>query len=466
MISPDLSYRLDNLKHTFSKKELAKFGAGLGLLAGACLFLASTPTAVLAKFPPESTPTVTPTEIPVLSPLTPEQFAEKALGPQSFVGSDNSHIFTSTCFGPNANPLQDRDYMTQNDGGSKCQFGYDISPQTWLPQKRYKIANIDGQMRFYIVPPDAFTNQPAGTKVLSGFHLIVPTNQGCASLGSIGFTADGKDYQTDACAFRPGIKMKSTDGAKVIPFPQSPLATFDPEQNGGSYGFVGFPAVLFKDGFSLYYTGQNGYPPPRIYFEADVDTLSVDTNVKATAEMTNAELQQMADAWDHHLRQTDPKTTVITAGKKADQISSQPVIGKSKDKVNLYFSAPPDSYLAGITWHLVPLNNRDPDKKSFYNFLETNLQLRINSGDGHEIDEETTGVEDTARCAFYNPCQTGWSGLFPTGDMGYTVVRNFPFPLKLTNGKIDMSAQIPDNGTTIEMSGNVTYVKTEKFNGY
>ncbi len=362
-------------------------------------------------------------------------------------------FFTSTCFGEGANPLQELDHIDTGDWPAstrnKCVFGYSVSPADRLPKGRYKVfGGPDGQPRFYLIPPDAFADDLQSLKELSQVKLIVEPEQGCASLGSMGVTADGLNYQCNACSFlRSGGVCPTTDGSRSIVLPVNKNNILDPKETGGAYGFLSFPLVIFRKDFSLYFNGKDGYAPPRIYFESAVDTLLPSVNAKTTAEMTDQEVKEIASQFDRLLSGTDPKSQLALVEQEAQPTSPTQAIVKPRQEAVFAFAAAPSTVLSSIFWQIRPLNNTNNRQ-----FMETNPCLDIN-------DEEYcfTGVEDFSHCAFFQPCTTGYSSLTPTANEGFIALRYFPAgsaPV-IRDGRVTIRVQAPDIGTTLEMEVKV-----------
>lgn len=398
---------------------------------------------------PAPTETTTPTPPSVVTKIPASVFVNLLLNPRAGLASQTA-FFTSACFGDNANPLQDRDYMTPADWSGaldrKCFFGYNVNPVDRMPRKRYTAGGgPDGQPHFYIVPPDAFAKDTQSIKLLSQMHLIVDTDQGCAALGEIGATADGANYQCAACDFlRAGGVCPAMDGsAKSIVLPTNQNNLIDASSSGGAYGFQAFPLVIFKKGFSLYFTGRSGYAPPRVWFESTIDTLAANINPRTTAELSDQQVRDLAAQYDRAQTGSDPLTRLAAVEREAQVTSASPITLKSRQEGAISFAAKPGTVLSSIAWRITPQNNIDKRE-----FLETNLCL--DSGG-----ETTcfTGVEDFAHCAFFTPCVTGYSRLTPVDHGGYIATRYFPAghaPL-LRDGKIVARFQAPDIGTVLEI---------------
>jgi hypothetical protein len=434
---------------------------------------ASTPPLYSKPTPPKRTPTPTATPAPTRTPtptkrpgtatapelarpvpagaaLSPSALARLELDPRAMMASKTT-FFTSACFGEGANLLQDRDYMAPADWSSspdrKCIFGYAVNPADGLPTGRYSVfGGPDGQPRFYIIPPEAFAQDQQNVKQLSQMHLIVDIGHGCDALGFVGVTADGVNYQCSACAFlRSGGICPSTDGSKKIVLPANKSYILDANETGGAHGFQSFPLVMFRKGFSLYFTGKAGGPPPRTWFESGVDTLLA--NVKTTAEMNDREIQEIASGFDGLLAGTDPTSQLAALELEAPLTSYGQVSVKSKEKAAVSFAAPPGSVLSSVSWRIQPLNN-----VFSHQYLETNMCLDIN---GEEFC--FTGVEDFAHCAFYTTCKTGFSNLVYNGRGEYIATRYFlggAAPV-LRDGKITARFQGPDAGTVVEIEVKV-----------
>ncbi len=411
-----------------------------------------TPTPTIIPSTLTSTPTLTPTSTPLAKPvvakIAPDVFAKLATNPRARLVSKTT-FFTTACYGENVNPLQDRDYMTPSDwGGSldtKCLFGYAVNPADRLPTGRYTASGgPDGHPRFYIIPGGAFAQDRTSVKMLSHLHIIVDPAQGCDALGSIGVNADGTSYQCSACAFlRAGGVCSAGDGSKALTLPTNRNNLLDPESNGGAYGFLGFPAVIFRKDFSLYFTGRGGYPPPRIYFEAAVDTLMSNVNVETTVEMTGNEIKTLAAEFDRLLTAKSPIPQIAALERIAQPVTESTATIQSKQEAVLAFATAPGTVLSSIVWRITPISN--VDKKQF---LEANGCLTMN---GEEVC--FTGVEDFAHCAFYTPCVTGYSNLSPIAGGGYIATRYFPAgtaPL-LGDGKTRFRVRAPDIGSVLEV---------------
>ncbi len=396
---------------------------------------------------PTSTPTPTPT-------LAVRDLASMELDPRlGLVG--RTQIFTSACFGANVNPLQDRDRLTPYDWGvsaaGQCTYGYAVNPADDMPTGRYTVSSgSDDLPHFNIIPREALASNPGSLKQLSQVQLIVDPNQGREALGDIGVTADGINYQCSACTFlKPGGICPSGDGSRSLALPLNAKNILDPTTNGGAFGFVGFPAVIFRQGFSLYFTGRDGYPPPRIYFENWVDTLRPGIDVKTTAEMSANEIKQLASEFDRSLSGTDPILLLAGWEQEAALLAPSPVMVRPREQAVFPFSAPPGAVLSSIVWRIKPLNNTTQSQ-----FLETNLCLEMN-GEAYCF----TGVEDFAHCAFFAPCRTGYAGLIPTQRGEYLATRYFPAGSapRLDDGKLTLQARAPDIGTILEMQVNVRF---------
>lgn len=384
--------------------------------------------------------------------LAPSSLAELELEPRVRLTSKTS-FFTSACFGRDANPLQDRDNMAPADWAGapnrKCIFGYHTNLGDELPTGRYSVfGGPDGQPHFYIIPPEAFAQDQENLKQLSQLHLIVAREQGCGELGSIGITADGQTYQCSACAFlKAGGVCPAGDGSKALVLPANGNNTLNPEATGGAYGFVSFPAVLFRRGFSLYFTGKDGFPPPHTYFESTVDTLLPNFHAKTTAEMTGPEIMAVASQFDQALSGVDPLRRLAPLEQEAALTSSPTLVLRPKERGTLSFAARPGSLLSSISWTIRPETNQSNPA-----FLETNLCLGLNGQVSC-----FTGVEDFAHCAFFTPCRTGYSSLVPIASGAYVATRYFPAgAAPVTNdGKISTSFQAPDIGTVLEIEVKV-----------
>jgi hypothetical protein len=408
-------------------------------------------TATSTPAPTEtSIPTVEPTatsapQAPSFGGISPKSLAELELDPHASLATKTT-FFTSACFGDGANLLQDRDFMAPADWSSaperKCIFGFNVSPVDSMPRGRYSVfGGPDGVPRFYIIPPDAFAQDQTHLKQLSQMHLIIDPDAGCDALGAIGMTADGQTYQCNACDFlRTGGVCANVNHSVVLP--RNKNIVFDPEANGGAYGFANYPALIFRRGFSLYFTGKAGYAPPRTWFESTIDTLAPGVNTKTTAEMSLQESRDIAAHFDAALSGINPIKALAALEQEIPATSPAPIAVKSRDKGTITFAAPPGTVLSSIVWKIKPLNNVD-DRK----LLETNLCLDLN---GEEFC--FTGVEDFAHCAFYTPCNTGYSNLIPTEAGGYLATRYFlpgAAPL-ITHGNLTAKFQTPDNGAVLE----------------
>lgn len=330
----------------------------------------------------------------------------------------------------------------------KCVFGFRVNSGDGMPTGRYSVfGGPDGQPRFYIIPPEAFASDQTNVKQLSSLHLIVDTDVGCDGLGLFGITADGTTYQCPACQFlRSGGLCPATDGAKSIVLPVNRNNVLTPDQTGGTYGLAGFPVVLFRKGFSVYFTGKAGWAPPRIWFESGVDTLLPSTNIRTTAEMSDRDIKAVAAGYDAQLSNTDPIRAIAPL---EHPITSNParLTLKSKESGGLNFAAPPGSVLSSMVWTIRQVQNQGSRL-----FMETNLCLDMNG-------EETcfTGVEDFAHCAFYSPCQTGYASLVPSGGEGYVATRYFgpaAAPV-LRDGRLTAKFLAPDVGSVIEIEVQV-----------
>ncbi len=392
-----------------------------------------------------------PSSIPIPSRLTSSAFADWELNPHAELASKTT-FFTSACFGVNANPLQDRDYMAPADWssspGRSCIFGYDVNPADGMPTGRYSVSGgPDGQPRFYLIPPEAFAKDQQSIKTLSELHIIVEPEEGCDSLGLIGITADGRSYQTAACnLLKPGGAAPGSNGLSLV-LPTNANNILNPDSNGGAYGFIAFPAVIFRRGFSLYFTGKAGYAPSRTWFESAVDTLLPNVRVKTTAEMTDQEVKEIASRFDGRLAHSDPISQLAGFEREAQATSTIPVQIKSKQAGEISFAAAPGTVLSSVAWRITPQNN--VDQKAF---LETNLCLDMNG-------EEScfTGVEDFAHCAFFTPCITGYSRLDPIEHGGYIATRYFPAgtaPI-LRDGHVTAKFLAPDTGVVLEVQVTV-----------
>jgi len=377
--------------------------------------------------------------------LAPQTLAELELDPRAAL-SRKTTFFTSACFGEGVNLLQDLDYMAPADWSSspdrKCLFGYRVNPLDGMPTGRYSVFGVGGQPRFYLIPPEAFAPESAPIKQLSQMHLIVDPTQGCGALGALGITADGKTYQCPACAFlRAGGTCLATDNSKSILLPNNPNYLLEPDITGGAYGFQNFPLILFRHGFSLYFTGRGGYAPPRLYFESVVDTLNV--NAKTTAEMTQQDLREFVAPFDRATSGDPPSRRLASLEQELSASSTAPIAIRSREQGSISFTVTPGTLLSSIVWRIKPLNNVDNRQ-----FLETNLCLTLN---GEPVC--FTGVEDFAHCAFYTPCQTGYSSLTPTDGGGYLATRYFlPGAAPVLRDKtITAKFQAPDVGAVLEI---------------
>ncbi len=383
--------------------------------------------------------------------ISPSALARLELDPRALVASKTS-VFTSACFGESANLLQDHDYMAPADWAAspdrKCVFGFAAEPGAGMPTGRYSVfPGPDGLPRFYIVPPEAFAQDLQRLKQLSELHLIVDHDQGCDALGFLGVTADGVNYQCSACAFLRRGGVCPGPGGKSIVLPTSAAFALDVEETGGAYGFQGYPLVLFRKGFSLYFTGKAGGPPPRVYFESAVDTLLPSVNAKSTAEMSGQEIRTIASTFDGTAARGDLIREVTALEQDAKVVSYSPAHVRSKEKTILAFEAAPGSVLSSISWRIKPLNN-----VSSPGYLETNMCLEMN---GQEFC--FTGVEDFAHCAFYEACKTGFSSLVHTGSGEYIATRYWlpgASPI-LRDGRVSCKFQGPDIGTVLEMEVKV-----------
>lgn len=413
------------------------------------------PPATRIPSPTPASPAATSTRRPVPprpALAGPRALASMELDPYASLASKTS-FFTSACFGADANLRQDKDNMAPADwSGSpdrRCIFGYGPTSADGLPSGRYSVyGGPDGQPHFNIIPPEAFAGDQTQLKQLSQVHLIVDPEQGCPGLGSIGVTADGVRYQCSACAFlRAGGVCPAGDGTKSLVLPANRNNVLDPNDNGGAYGFVNFPAVLFRKGFSLYFTGKDGYAPPRVYFESTVDTLRPRVNAKTTAEMTAPEIQAVAAEFDSALTGVDPTGRLAALEREAQLTSAERLVLRPKERGSLYFTTTPGAVLSSISWSIRPLTTA-----ARRGFLETNLCLGLNG-------EEScfTGVEDFAHCAFFVPCQAGYSNLAPTAGERYIATRYFApgTAPAINDGRISAGFQAPDVGTVIEIEVKV-----------
>jgi hypothetical protein len=408
-----------------------------------------TPTATSTPLATAMPITVTtPTSQPTPAKLSPADFAELETNPRAALSS-KTDFFTSVCFGRDADPLQNRDYMTPADwsasSGRKCIFGYNINLSDRLPRAQYTVGGgPDGVPRFYLIPPEAFAKDPQSIKTLSQVQIIVDLDGGCDTLGAIGVTADGLNYQAPACEFlKPGGVAPGGDGSRHLFLPTNANNIIDPATSGGVYGFLAFPLVIFRRGFSLYFTGRAGYAPPRTWFESVVNTLAPNVDVETTAEMTDQQVRDVAYQFDRLLMGVKPMKQLASSEREAQVTSSSPVFVRSREEGAISFTATPGTVLSSIVWSILPQNNQE--KKQF---METNLCLDMN-GEEHCF----TGVEDFAHCAFFKPCITGYSRLDPVGHGGYIATRYFPAgsaPI-LRDGKVTARFQAPDIGTVLEM---------------
>lgn len=330
----------------------------------------------------------------------------------------------------------------------KCIFGYAVNPANSMPSGRYSVfGGPDGQPRFYIIPPEAFAADQTNVKQLSSLHLIVDTDVGCDGLGLFGITADGANYQCPACQFlRSGGFCPTGDGLKSIVLPTNKENVLVPERTGGTYGLQSYPVVLFRKGFSVYFTGRGGYAPPRVWFESSVDTLLPSVPVRTTAEMTDRDIKAVAAGFDAGLSGADVIRRVASVERVVESSPAQLTV-KSKESGTLFFSVPPGSVLSSVVWSIRQIQNQGNRL-----FMETNLCLDMNG-------EETcfTGVEDFAHCAFYTPCATGYSSLVPSGGEGYVATRYFTpgaAPV-LRDGRLAAKFLAPDVGSVIEIEVQV-----------
>ncbi len=399
-----------------------------------------------------TTPSATVPRVRAPAFLSANALAALELNPRAKLAS-KSTFFTSACFGEGANPLQDKDFMTSGNWNTsaedKCIFGYRVNPADDMPAKRYSVTGgSDGQPRFYIIPPDAFAQDEQTVKQWSLLRLTVDPEAGCAALGSIGMTADGIGYQCAACDFlRSGGICPGGDGSRVVALATHANYVLDANNNGGAWGFINYPTILFRKGLSVYFTGRSGYAPPRTYFEAMVDTISPAFNVKTTAQMTAREVRDQAAQFGA-VAQAEPIKEIAAVERPATS-SPAKIVLRSKEKASISFSAPPGTVLSSIIWTLKPVNNR-----SNKNFLETNLCLDLS---GEEVC--FTGVEDLAHCAFFTSCTTAFSSLTGTDSDGYVAKRYLApgaAPV-IRDGKITAKIQAPDIGTVlnIELALNI-----------
>jgi len=366
----------------------------------------------------------------------------------------DSHFFTSVCYGKDANLLQEEDHINGGDWSisrrDDCIFGYAVNPTSRLPSRSFRtFEDANQQRRFYLIPPEAFTDD--SIKKLSQIQLILIPEQGCTALGSLGMTADGTTYQCNACDFlRAGGVCPATDGARALVMPTSKNLVFDDDTNGGAFGFQGFPLIVFKRDFSLYFTGKDGYAPPSLYFENIVDVLSAGIPPKITSEMSNSEIREIAARFDSAHAGIDPKSRLASVEIDATPNSplSQPL--RAKQEIVFNFSAKPGMLLSSIAIKLVPVDNVRTRQ-----FLEMNPCLLMN---GKE--QCFTGIEDFVHCAFFHPCTTGFSTLKVIGGIsadGYIATRYFPAgtaPI-LRDGKISIRLLGPDIGSLLQVDANV-----------
>ncbi len=417
----------------------------------------SSPTILLT---PTSTKTRTAAPTPSRSPsLTPDltlelakSLAKRELDPAGRLASESA-FFTSVCYGAGVNLLQDQDYLGPSDWKSSlnrgCTFGYRLDPATGQPTGRYYVeAGPDGESRFYLVPPTAFGPAGHALKQLTQLQLIADPNPGCEALGLLGMTADGETYQCSACAFlKAGGVCPSLSGSKSLALPVNSNTIFDPRTNGGAYGFVGFPLVIFRDGFSLFFSGRGGAAPRKLFFEIVVDTLAPEQNVPTTAEMSDRTINVLASQFDELMSSTVPITRLMGLEHQAEATTPARVVVKPREEAAIGFVSAPGSVLSSIAWTIRPT-----DRASDPRFLETNICL---AWDGTEAC--FTGVEDFAHCAFYTACRTGYSSLVPLDGEGYTATRYFPAgtaPL-LRDGKVTARVRAPDIGTSLQIEVQV-----------
>ena len=277
--------------------------------------------------------------------------------------------------------MLDRDFMAPADWSSspdrKCIFGFRKKPAEVMPSGRYSVfGGPDGQPRFYFIPPDAFAADTQSLKQLSLVRLTVDPEFGCAALGSIGFTADGITYQCPACSFlKSGGACASGDGAHQITLPTGRRHVLDANDTGGAWGFVNYPAVLFRSGFSAYFTGRAGYAPPRTYFESAVDTLAAGVNVRTAAQMTVAQSQEIATQFDGSPESSQLETI---AALETDAVASPPGKFSVRPRETGFqsFQTTPGAVLSSVVWTVRPSNNRNNQ-----GYMETNLCLEID-GEG------------------------------------------------------------------------------------
>jgi hypothetical protein len=384
--------------------------------------------------------------------LGPSALVSLLVNPQAALASRTT-FFTSVCFGADANLLQEEDHIDGSDWATSrrhdCIFGYAMNPLTRMPASFYKTdTDTDGHKRFYLIPPEAFASDPFSIKQLSQAQLIVSPEYGCVSLGDIGVTADGVNYQCEACSFlKAGGVCPVPGGYKSLVLPTNRNNILDPDANGGAHGFLAYPAIIFKRDLSLYFTGKDGYAPPRIYFENAVDTLLPTVNVKTTAEMSDQEIRDVASQFDYFLSPADPKGLLATMETEARPTGSFPVQLNPRQAATLIFTARPGTVLSSVYWRIKPIGNVLNRQ-----YLETNVCLTVN---GREAC--FTGVEDFAHCAFFQACTTGYSTLKSVGEQGYIATRYFPAGTApwINDGRVTIRVQAPDIGIPIEMDFKV-----------
>jgi hypothetical protein len=233
------------------------------------------------------------------------------------------------------------------------------------------------------------------------------------------------------------------DGSKSITLPVNRTNILDPNDTGGAFGFQGFPLVLFRKGFSVYFTGRAGYAPPRTYFESTVDTLTTGVNIKTTGEMTDREIKEIAAQFDGALAGSNPIAQLAPLEQEAILTTPPRLNLRPKERGTLSFTTTPGAVLSSIVWSIRPVTNQGNQR-----FLETNLCLDLN---GEEIC--FTGVEDFAHCAFFMPCKTGYSSLVPASGAEYIATRYFPAGAApvINDGRIAAKFQAPDVGTVVEI---------------
>lgn len=315
---------------------------------------------------------------------------------------------------------------------------------------------FSGLPLYYIVPPEAFAAKSDGGKlVLSEVSLIVDPAPygGWESLGFIVITADGVDgvsvtYKGWAAdVFRPGGTLKSIDGTKTLVMPTSDKVIFKPDDNGGNYGFAGFPLVIAEKNLSFAFTGSpSGGPPPRIYFGVRVDEFDPKISVKTTAQMTNQELTELAAAYDRHLTGID--RTAEIAKLEENAAVNYPEIGlKPKEEATFEFTTKPGSLLSSVHVYMWPQNNNQ-DKS----ILEINPDILI---DG-QLMYSGTGFEDFGGEAFYSSGHNPLGAFFPIDHDGYLAKRYFL--AVIPDGKVVVRLKNPDVGTTINLRVEVKVI--------